>query len=275
MSARYLGTPFDIHGGGEDLIFPHHENEIAQAEALTGKTFVRYWLHNGFITVRQEKMSKSLGNVTGLRELVGRYTGSALRMFFLGAQYRNPIEYSEERLQEAASKLDTIYNCLEMLDVFSGPPPMDEDIPYHRDELQQQVKTAKDEFRRHMDDDLNTAGALGAVFRVVDAINARMVFRRLGRVPPAATPWLRQAGNTLRELLGVLGLPPERERPASGELEDRLIELLVDVRKDARQAKQFAIGDHIRAEMKAMGIEIEDQPGGGARVVRRVVREDE
>jgi indole-3-glycerol phosphate synthase len=216
MSSEHLGVPFDIHGGGADLVFPHHENEIAQAgalyrEKLGGKPWVKYWLHNGFITVRDEKMSKSLGNFVTLKELVGRYTGSALRMFFLGAHYRSPIEYAEERLAEAARAVDRIYNCLGAVDRFIPADDVD-----RREEIVQRADEAREEFKRYMDDDFNTAGALGSVFGLVDQINSR-----IDQIHEVADPGLGQAANILRELIGVLGLPPEsrcgarRARPSS------------------------------------------------------------
>ena len=316
MSARYLGVPFDIHGGGEDLIFPHHENEIAQAEALTGETFVRYWLHNGFITVRQEKMSKSLGNQAVLRDVLRRYMPSTLRFFFVSAHYRSPVEFTHERLIEAANGLDRIYNCLEAVDrkrVGPQAPPTSGKLGLGpralidgERSLGALMEAPKRRFTNRMNDDFNTAGAIGQLFDMVNLVNTALAQAYTG-------PELDEAANTLRELMDVLGLPPERERPGSGELEDRLVELLVEVgtqareakqfaisdrirdemkamgveledrlvallvevRTQAREAKQFAIADRIRDEMKAMGVELEDVPGGGSRVVRRVVREDE
>ena len=268
MSSKYLGAPFDIHGGGADLIFPHHENEIAQAEALTGKKFVKYWLHNGFITVREEKMSKSLGNFVTLKELIGRYTGSALRMFFLGAHYRSPIEYAEERLVEAARAADRIYNCLEAVDRYLGIDLREDDIP-EQQEVLTRAKEIREEFAGHMDDDFNTAGALGCAFRLVDELNMRMTFE-VGRATLAAGPWLGLAANILREFIGVLGLPPEREKLPEGKNESALVDLLVSVRGEARTAKQFAIADRVRSELARLGYEIEDAPGGESRVVRRV-----
>jgi len=259
MSSKYLGAPFDIHGGGADLIFPHHENEIAQAEALTGKKFVKYWLHNGFITVREEKMSKSLGNFVTLKELIGRYTGSALRMFFLGAHYRSPIEYAEERLAEAARAVDRIYNCLGAVDRFI---PADVE---RQETIAQRSDEAREEFKRYMDDDFNTAGALGSVFGLVDQINSR-----INEIHISTDPGLGKAAAILRELMAVLGLPPEREKLPEGKNESALVDLLVSVRGEARTAKQFAIADRVRSELARLGYDIEDAPGGESRVVRRV-----
>jgi cysteinyl-tRNA synthetase len=266
MSAKYLGTPFDIHGGGEDLIFPHHENEIAQAEALTGNTFVRYWLHNGFITVSKEKMSKSIGNVESLRDVLRRYMPSTLRFFFLTAHYRSPIEYATDRLSEAAGGLDRIYNCLEALDRRLAAPAGASEAAAGTDDIVKKADDARVAFEKAMDDDFNTAGALGAVFDLVSAANTSLKAGTGGA-------GLGETATVLRELLMVLGLPTERERPAAGELEEKLLELLVGVRGEARKAKQFAIADHVRDELKALGVEIEDVPGGKSRVIRRVAKD--
>jgi cysteinyl-tRNA synthetase len=265
MSVKYLGAPFDIHGGGEDLIFPHHENEIAQAEALTGGTFVRYWLHNGFITVQKEKMSKSLGNVESLRDVLRRYMPATVRFFLLGAHYRSPIEYSSDRLAEATGGLDRIYNCLEALDRRMAVPAGEADTAGGTDAIAKKADAARAEFEKAMDDDLNTAGALGAVFDLVSAANASLAAGTGGA-------GLGEAAAVLRELLTVLGLPVDREKPAAGELEEKLLSLLVSIRNDARKAKQFAVADRVRNELKALGVEIEDVLGGESRVVRRVAK---
>jgi len=264
MSAKYLGAPFDIHGGGEDLVFPHHENEIAQAEALSGQQFVRYWLHNGFITVANEKMSKSLGNFETLRDALGRCMPSTLRFFFLNAHYRSPIEYTPERLVDASHGLDRIYNCLEAVDRRLGAPEGEADLEAAREAspVALAAEKARDAFEAAMDDDFNTAGALGAVFDLVSRVNSALEAASGG-------PALGEAATVLRELIYTLGLPHERERPAAGEVEEKLIYLLVATRNDARKAKQFELADRIRDEMKALGLDIEDEPGGGSRIVRR------
>jgi cysteinyl-tRNA synthetase len=268
MSAKYLGAPFDIHGGGEDLVFPHHENEIAQAEALTGEQFVRYWLHNGFITVAKEKMSKSLGNFETLRDALRRCMPSTLRFFFLNAHYRSPIEYTPERLVESSRGLDRVYNCLEAVDRRLGGPEGEVDLEGEdgKSPVAEDAAKAREAFETAMDDDFNTAGALGAIFDLVSKTNSALEAGTGG-------PDLGEAATVLRELLCVLGLPHDRERPAAGELEEKLIELLVSTRSEARKAKQFDLADRIRDEMKALGVEIEDVAGGKSRVVRRVARE--
>jgi len=264
MSAKYLGVPFDIHGGGEDLVFPHHENEIAQAEALSGKPFVRYWLHNGFITVAKEKMSKSLGNFETLRDALRRCMPSTLRFFFLNARYRSPIEYAPERLIEASRGLDRIYNCLEAVDRRLGAPEgkVEPEVTREASPVAVAAEKTRDAFEAAMDDDFNTAGALGAIFDLVSRMNSELEEGSGG-------PGMGEAATVLRELLCVLGLPHDRERPAAGELEEKLIDLLLATRSDARKAKQFELADQIRDEMKALGLDIEDEPGGGSRVVRR------
>jgi len=264
MSAKYLGTPFDIHGGGEDLIFPHHENELAQSEALTGGRLARYWLHNGFVTVRKEKMSKSLGNVVELGDLLRRYTGSVLRFFFLSAHYRSPVEFSPESLADAAAGLDRIYNCLEAVDRRLASQPAVESAA-EGGALARSAEAAREAFVRHMDDDFNTAGALGAIFELVADTNVALQSHACGA-------GLAEATNVLRELLSVLGLPVERERPRAGELDEALVELLVSVRAEARRLGQYALADRIREGLARLGLEIEDLSGGASRAVRRIRR---
>jgi len=237
MSYRLLGPTIDIHGGGQDLIFPHHENEIAQSEAFTGvKPFVRYWVHNGWLTLGEEKMSKSLGNIVTVREALDRYGADGLRIFVLTSHYRAPLTYSEEGL-EAGKRAAERLRIAASLPGGSGQPAVDP-APYRQ------------RFTEAMDDDLNTAGALAALFDLAREINRA---RDEGRDTAAA-----QA--TLRELAAVLGLTL-RERPADQQAAP-FIDLLVELRNELRAKKEFALADSIRSRLGQMGIVLEDGPEG-------------
>ncbi len=237
MSYRLLGPTIDIHGGGQDLIFPHHENEIAQSEAFTGiKPFVRYWIHNGWLTLGEEKMSKSLGNIVTVREALDRYGADGLRIFVLTSHYRAPLTYSEEGL-EAGKRAAERLRLAVSLPGGSGQPAADP-APYRQ------------RFIEAMDDDLNTAGALAALFDLAREINRA---RDEGRDTAAA-----QA--TLRELAAVLGLTL-RERPADQQATP-FIDLLVELRNELRAKKEFALADTIRSRLGQLGIVLEDGPQG-------------
>jgi cysteinyl-tRNA synthetase len=238
MSYRYLGAQLDMHGGGQDLIFPHHENEIAQAEGFTGVVpFVRHWVHNGWLTLEEEKMSKSLGNIITVREGLDRYGGDGLRIFVLTAHYRAPLRYSEEALESGKRAAERL-RLAATLPGGEGPPA---DIP---------GKEYRERFRAAMDDDLNTAGALAVLFDLSREVNRA---RDEGRS-------LAEAQATLCELAGVLGLTL-RERGAGGGA-DRFIELLVELRNDLRAEKQFALADKVRDSLLELGITLEDVEGG-------------
>jgi cysteinyl-tRNA synthetase len=238
MSYRYLGSQLDLHGGGQDLIFPHHENEIAQAEGFTGvKPFVRHWVHNGWMTMDEEKMSKSLGNIITIREAIDTYGADGLRLFVLTAHYRAPLKYSEEGLESgkrAAERLRLAANA-----IGGGGPPAD--IP--PDEYCERFVSA-------MDDDLNTPAALAVLFDLAREINRA---RDEGRD-------VEEAQATLRELGGILGLTLQEREVSQGA--DALIDLLVELRNDLRAAKQFELGDKVRDRLAELGITLEDVADG-------------
>jgi len=253
MAMKYLGETADIHAGGSDLIFPHHENEIAQAEAATGKPFIRTWVHNGYLLMDNEKMSKSLGNFLTARELRKRFSPLAIRLFMLSAHYRSPINFSDDSLRQATSAVERLRNCWTALQeaIASGESGGEETLG-----LAMEIKRNRERFREEMEDDLNTAGALGALFEAVKAINSALRERPLPGIAE-----LREAESFLREadeILGVLGIGKERESGLNdAEIEDRIRE-----RAEAKKRKDFQRADAIRSELLEQGVILEDTPQG-------------
>ena len=245
MAMRYLGESFDLHGGGEDLIFPHHECEVAQAEAATRRPFARVWVHNGFVNLRAEKMSKSLGNTLNIREIVKRHDAEALRLWLLGTHYRHPVEYAEERLQESARALDRLRRLVAAAPDEGGSIPDDPELrPY------------VERFYEAMDDDFNTPGAVAVLFDLS---------RELQRMPDSdrAAPSFRRGVATLRSLARALGLL-ERTVTAAGpsaETEARIV-ALVSERDEARRSRNWKRSDDLRAELANLGVTVEDTPSG-------------
>ena len=240
MSERYLGTHFDIHGGGQDLQFPHHENEIAQSEAAHGHTFVNYWMHNGFVRIDDEKMSKSLGNFFTVREVLHRYDAEVVRFFIARAHYRSPLNYSDHHLDDARQALTRLYTALKAFDVDSSSTVIDWDHAYAK------------RFREAMNDDFNTPEAVAVLFELANEVN-RSHSRELALL--------------LRALGAVLGLL-ERDPVdflQSGEVSDlsaEQIETRIIARKAARKDKNFAEADRIRDELLSMGVVLEDASDG-------------
>jgi len=246
MAMRYLGESFDLHGGGEDLIFPHHECEIAQAEAVTGRTFSRYWVYNAFVNMGKEKMSKSLGNTLLIRELVKRHDADAIRLFFLGTHYRNPMEWAEERVSESARAMERFTRLLGDPLAASAPPAA---LPSRYAEYRTQFVSA-------MDDDLNTPQALGVLFDLARALQEdrdRALHDAAARAAFAGgVAELRALG----EVLGLFG----RRGAASGPPPE--VERLVADRTAARARRDFPRSDALRAEIANLGWAVEDTPAG-------------
>ncbi len=253
MSTRYLGQPFDIHGGGQDLVFPHNENEIAQSECASEAPFARYWIHNGFVRLAREKMSKSMGNTLSIRDVLARCDPMALRLYMLTTHYRNPIEFSEEALAEARRAVSRIYETASRGNRIFGRAGDAGDDP-----------GSVGEFRREMDDDFNTARALAVLFEEVRAIN-----RLLDR---GETRGLDARCNALETMTGVLGLmqaPPERlleDRRRAGlrrrALSEDAVRQLIEARSHARKVRNWQQADDIRDSLKEKGVLLKDGPSG-------------
>ncbi|MCD6377582.1 MAG: cysteine--tRNA ligase, partial [Planctomycetes bacterium] len=283
MSMAYLGETFDIHGGGVDLIFPHHENEIAQSETATGKPFAKYWMHNGLTRVKtrlpsgqwqDEKMSKSLGNVREINDLLKDYTGETIRAFILSTHYRRPLEFSDEQLAAAGKSLETFYRLFDRIeritgkDVYAGGETLEKfvdttqnetDKTFVKEVLQQKLK-----FHEAMDDDFNTAGAIAALHSIAGAINRYLDQSGVEKTREKQQEvLLAAAGVTLVQTARILGLFETRpQSPAVEEINTDEIERLVAQRSQARKEKDFARADKIRDQLMQMGIILEDTPSG-------------
>ena len=252
---KYLGETMDIHGGGLDLIFPHHENEIAQSESYTGKPFVRYWVHNGFVMVNKEKMSKSLGNFFTVKEILEKFPPDVLRLFLLSTHYRSPIDFSTERLEEAERSLKRLLNFLDSAKVIRSLLEEEDGKELIK------VDSYRKEFEEAMDDDFNTAKALGVLFELVKEANQlKDRYIREGKIPKAMKTSLLEAVEFVESMLKLLGLSLEREKEEG--IEDELIKLLIEVRGELRKRKIFDLADRIRDGLKELGITLEDLPTG-------------
>ncbi|MEY3721994.1 MAG: cysteinyl-tRNA synthetase [Pseudomonadota bacterium] len=239
MSCELLGEQFDIHGGGQDLQFPHHENEIAQSEGAHGHRFVNYWMHNGFVRVDDEKMSKSLGNFFTIREVLKKFDPEVVRFFILRAHYRSPLNYSDVHLDDARSALTRLYTALK--DTEADNQPLDWEEPHAK------------RFAEAMNDDFNTPIAIACLFDLVTAVNRDK--------SPALARQLRALGG----VIGLLGRHPQaflQGRSAAGGLSDEQVSVQIAARAQAKKEKQFADADRIRAELLEQGIMLEDKPGG-------------
>lgn len=249
MNKRYLGNTIDIHCGGQDLIFPHHENEIAQSEAANGAMFSKYWMHNGYINVDNVKMSKSLGNFKTVREIADVYGYEVIRYFLISSHYRSPINYNLEIIEQCKSALERLYNCRESLDfaVKNASTDIADD-----EEIIKLIDSRKKQFITAMDDDLNTADGIAAIFDLVSDINTKIINKDVSKNVCTA------AADMFDELTGVLGLVYNRK---SNSLDEE-IEKLIEERQQARANKDWATADRIRDELKAQGITLKDTPQG-------------
>lgn len=248
MNKRFLGDTIDIHCGGQDLIFPHHENEIAQSECANGCTFSKYWMHNGYINVDNVKMSKSLGNFKTVREIANVYGYEVIRYFLISSHYRSPINYSLEIIEQCKSALERLYTCRESLDfAFKNAKDIPDD-----EELIKKLNSHREQFITAMDDDLNTADGVAAVFELVKDINTSILDKEVSKNV------CQTAATVFDELCDVLGILYNRKNNDV----DSDIEALIEERQQARANKDWATADRIRDELKAKGIILKDTPQG-------------
>ena len=248
MNRKYLGKTIDIHCGGQDLVFPHHENEIAQSECANDCTFSKYWMHNGYINVDNVKMSKSLGNFKTVREIADVYGYEVIRYFLISSHYRSPINYNLEIIEQCKSALERLYTCRESLDfAIKNAAHIDDDI-----ELINALNERREQFIEAMDDDLNTADGLSAVFELVKDSSTKILDRGVSENV------CKTAAKVFDELCGVLGILYNRK---SNDL-DAEIEALIEKRQEARKNRDFATADKIRDDLKAQGIILKDTPQG-------------
>ena len=250
MANKYLGKTIDIHSGGKDLVFPHHENEIAQSEAANGQTFANYWIHNGYINVDNRKMSKSLGNFFTVREVAEKYGYEVVRFFMLSSHYRSPISFSVDVMESSKSALERIYACVNKLEF------LQKSVDIKNDEVDikyiDEIYVNKQKFIDAMEDDLNTADAIAAIFDIVSAANKYMQGEKLSAEAIAKTL------EVIRELADVLGiLQKSEEQGISAEAQ-----ALIDERAEARKNKDWAKSDELRDKLKSMGITVEDTSQG-------------
>jgi cysteinyl-tRNA synthetase len=285
MSMKYLGETFDIHGGGKDLVFPHHENEIAQSEGATGKIFARYWIHNGFINIDKEKMSKSLGNFLTIKEVLKEWHPEVLRLFFLSSHYRSPLDYTEESLKEAKSGLDRFYSTLKAVqDELKKPvQPSPSALPSPSkgegtgegapipDQSLQAIESFQARFEEAMDDDFNTAQALGYFFDLQTYLNSLLNLSK-GWPTEEILSLLEKGGEYFSKMGWIFGLfreDPEgylNEQKKAGlrklNLTEEEILKLIEERNRARRDKNWKRADEVRNELFAKGIVLEDTPSG-------------
>lgn len=277
MSLRYLGKTFDIHGGGKDLIFPHHENELAQSEAATGKPFVRFFIHNGFVTINAEKMSKSLGNFLTIREVVAHHESEALRLFLLSKHYRKPLDYSEGAFLETEISLDRLCGALnEAFTMTSNLPPIQvppdlSSLPQEALEAYFRIRDLPEHFRTAMNDDLNTAQALAHVFDAVKGLNVLLEMAKKQKKKPyleaisAGAAVIRKTGQIIGLLISEPAAYLSRRRSAKLKKlsisEDEILELM-EQRQEARKAKDWTQADAVRDRLSQAGIMIKDTPQG-------------
>jgi len=277
MSRKYLGNTFDIHGGGKDLIFPHHENEIAQSEGANGCAFVRTWIHHGFVTIRDEKMSKSLNNFLTIRDLLDNYHPEILRFFVFSTHYRNPLDFSESAMQDATAGLERLYSAIAAIDSLPADGP-DGGQSVATDRDIQALETIEERFQQAMDNDFNTAQAQSVLFEAVKIINR--INQALPAAPTAADlRILRTSRDLIKQLSAIMGLLGEdaaqflenqkRKLLAGIDIDEATINNLIEERRQARAARNWSRSDEIRDELLARNIELKDGPEGTSWTVRR------
>ncbi|ADR18320.1 cysteinyl-tRNA synthetase [Calditerrivibrio nitroreducens DSM 19672] len=258
MSAEILGIPFDIHGGGKDLIFPHHENEIAQSEAAEGKEFARYWIHNGFVNINKEKMSKSLGNFFTIRDVLKEVDPEVLRFFLLTTHYRSPLDFSFENLLEAENALDRIYTAIDELEsaVFNNKKPA------QKGKIDEIVDRFKRDFEESMDDDFNTASAISNIFELIKGVNLLLSERLNSEDLNYLKVRFEEVKAIIRDVLGILTKTASEWFKMNLSIDESELQKLIEEREIARRNKDFSKADAIRNELKTKGVELLDTPTG-------------
>ncbi len=265
MAMKHLGETIDIHTGGHDLIFPHHENEIAQSEVATGKTFARYWMHVAFLQIDGRRMGKSESNFIFVHDAVQQYAPEAIRHFLISAQYRHPLDYNPTSLTESSSAVRRLNNCLDALRPYRDA---DGDLSEVLNDAEaartlESINTMHRNFESAMDEDLNTAGALGAIFKFVGEVNQFLIATE-GVSSDERGNVLSRAYKSLVEVCSVLGIYAEEEvaSDAHAALTEQLMNLILEVREDARQRKDWETADKIRDQLEQLNVELQDSRGG-------------
>jgi len=267
MSIKHLGESFDIHGGGADLIFPHHENELAQSEAFTGKPFVKYWLHNGFITIDKEKMSKSLGNFFTIREILDKFDPEVVRFFLLSTHYRSPIEFSDESLREAESSIDRYYSTVVRIEDFIKEAQDREKQTKDDQALDDTLGAFVNRFQEAMDDDFNTALALGHIFELIREVNRYLDSKPSGQKAKERITKTRELLGTAGGVLNIFNKRPEEWNDAlmqTKKIPFSKSDILDKIRQrqEARQRKDWTAADAVRKTLEEQGILLEDKKDG-------------
>lgn len=269
MSEKYSSLPLDIHGGGQDLSFPHHENEVAQSEAATGKLFANYWVHNGFVQINSEKMSKSLGNFFTIRDILDKFLPETLRYFLLTMHYRSPLDFSFEALEEAEKGVKRIYSALNQIDVELGKAKWKKS-PFP-EELTRELDDTEKHFAEAMADDLNTAGALGHVFSAIRLAGRVAEDKKLRKSEGGRDLFARIKADMAdwATVLGIFERTPAEfllelrdNRAARADINPARVAELLEARAQARKDKDFEKSDAIRDELAAMQVEVHDTPQG-------------
>ncbi|MHA2357568.1 MAG: cysteine--tRNA ligase [Candidatus Heimdallarchaeaceae archaeon] len=257
MSMTYLGDSIDIHSGGQDLIFPHHENEIAQSESLTGKPFARYWLHNGFININREKMSKSLGNYVNIVDLLKYYSADAVRLFIMQTHYRSPITFDEEAMDQAQTTADRLFDVVLLAKAYSDSEEEinEAELTDLDKDLLDKTKKAREDFIKSMDEDFNTSDAFAVVFGFSREVNDYL--RKAEQVNKAI---MNEVNTLFDEFKSVLGLFEDIGNYHSMEMVEKLVKLLIEIRTEFRKEKNWEMSDKIRDDLKQVGITLEDTP---------------
>ncbi|MTI80714.1 MAG: cysteine--tRNA ligase [Firmicutes bacterium] len=271
MALKYLGAGFDIHGGGYDLVFPHHENEIAQSEAVVQEDFAKYWMHNGFITINKEKMSKSLGNFFLVREILDKFPGEVVRFYLLSTHYRSPLDFDNEKLEASQRGLERLKNCYNLLAEASGSSEESIEASEVEKQFEDQLVHLDKSFEEAMDDDFNTALATAVWFDLAKEINVYFKDKQNDNATASAANLQRAKDlfNTFNQVLGVFkadqttgNILMEEKDSGDDELVDQLIQLVAGIRQQARKKKDWDTADSIRDGLKELGITLQDTPQG-------------